>query len=542
MHRLLAKILDLPQAHIRVIAAPVGGGLRRQARPVRARDRRVQALPAHRPAGEVRADARGGLLRPSRPPPGADVDQDRLHEGRRDHRHALPLVARRRRVRLLRRRVDLLHRRAPDRDVQDSRVQVRRRARVHQQAALRAEARARHAAAALRDGVPDRQGGGAARPRPRGHAAAESGRAVHEDGEPPHRDDDRPRRVHRPRGRGVGLARQARPAAEREGHRHRVLVVSDRGRDRHLLERHAALGRRRSRRPQRARRGAVRRDGHRARLGFDPRVSRRRGARHRAEGHPRAPGGYGSHAGRSGLVLVARHADGGNAAIQAAQRLRERVFAAVAKKLDVAAGPPRRARSPRVRAGRRGARRLVRRGRRARRGDVRRARVPRLVRAAEARGQVQGRRRRPVALLLVLGVRRRGGRRPGHRPGDAHRGVGRARHRARAESAARRGPGRGLDLHGPRRGADGGAGVQEGRAQDPVDARVQEPDDPRDAGDPHDPGRDGRSRRARSARRRPGRGRSCRSFPRSRTRSTTRSACASTRSRSRPTRCVRALD
>ena len=57
--------------------------LRRQARSVRARDRGVQALPAHRPAGEVRADARGGLLRPPRPAPGADVDQDRLHEGRR---------------------------------------------------------------------------------------------------------------------------------------------------------------------------------------------------------------------------------------------------------------------------------------------------------------------------------------------------------------------------------------------------------------------------------------------------------------------------
>jgi 4-hydroxybenzoyl-CoA reductase subunit alpha len=44
VHRLLAKILDVPAAHIRVIAAPV-----------RARDRGVQAVEADRTAGEDRA-------------------------------------------------------------------------------------------------------------------------------------------------------------------------------------------------------------------------------------------------------------------------------------------------------------------------------------------------------------------------------------------------------------------------------------------------------------------------------------------------------
>ena len=44
--------------------------------------------------------------------------------------------------------------------------------------------------------------------------------------------------------------------------------------------------------------------------------------------------------------------------------------------------------------------------------------------------------------------------------------------------------------------ADGGAGVQKGRAQDPVAARVQEPDHARDAGDPHHPRRDRRPGRA----------------------------------------------
>src|SRR5206468_2367123 len=43
------------------------------------------------------------------------------------------------------------------------------------------------------------------------------------------------------------------------------------------------------------------------------------------------------------------------------------------------------------------------------------------------------------------------------------------------------------------RGADGGAGVPQGAAQDPVDARVQEPDDPGDAARGVDPRRDARS-------------------------------------------------
>ena len=310
VHRLLGKILDVPQAHIRVIAAPVGGGFGGKLDPVRPRDRGVQALPAHRAAGEVRAHARGGLLRPPRPAPGADVDQDRLPEGRRHHRHALPLLARRRRVRLLRRGVDVLYRRAPDCDVQDPRVQVRGRPRVHEQAAVRAQARPRHAAATLRHGVPDRQGRRAARPRSGGHAAAQPGRAVHEDCQSPDRDDDRARRVHRPRGRGLRLAGEARAAAEGQGHRHRVLVLPHRGGDGHLLERHAALGRGRAGGPQRARGGAVRRDRHRPGLGLDPRVSRGRGARHRAQGHPCAPGRHGSDPGRPRLVLLARHADG----------------------------------------------------------------------------------------------------------------------------------------------------------------------------------------------------------------------------------------
>ena len=176
----------------------------------------------------------------------------------------------------------------------------------------------------------------------------------------------------------------------------------------------------------------------------------------------------------------------GNAAIQAAERLREKIFAAVARKLEVGR-PARGRRAPRVRAGRSGARRLVPGGGRAGREHVGRAGLPRLLRAAQARGQVQGRRRRPLALLLLLGLRGRGGRGSPDRHGHAHRGVDRPRRRPGAEPAAGGGPGRGLDLHGPGRGADGGAGLPQGRPQDPLAARVQEPDDTRDAGDPHDP-------------------------------------------------------
>ena len=65
---------------------------------------------------------------PPGPASGADVGAVGRAEGRRDHGPALPDLARRRRVRLLRRRVDLLHGRAPDGDLPDRALQVRGRA------------------------------------------------------------------------------------------------------------------------------------------------------------------------------------------------------------------------------------------------------------------------------------------------------------------------------------------------------------------------------------------------------------------------------
>ena len=132
---------------------------------------------------------------------------------------------------------------------------------------------------------------------------------------------------------------------------------------------------------------------------------------HRAQGHPRASGRHRPHAGGSRLLLLAGDAHGG-------QR-----------------GDPGRRAAARedLRGGRRGSSRCRPSGSRsasaasscaddpergvsfaggggAGREHVGRARLPRLLRAAQARGQVQGRRRRAVALLLLLGVRGRGGR------------------------------------------------------------------------------------------------------------------------------------
>ena len=168
------KILDVPQAHIRVIATPVGGGFggkldpfaheiaacklsQLTGRPVKIALTREEVFYVHRGRHPVLMWLKTGFT-----------------QGRRHHRDALQDVARRRRVRLLRRGLDVLHGRAQDRDVQDPRLQVRGRARLHQQAAVRPQARPRHAPAALRAGMPARQGGGAARPRSRRHAARAS--------------------------------------------------------------------------------------------------------------------------------------------------------------------------------------------------------------------------------------------------------------------------------------------------------------------------------------------------------------------------------
>ena len=184
----------------------------------------------------------------------------------------------------------------------------------------------------------------------------------------------------------------------------------------------------------------------------------------------------------------------GNAAIQAAERLRAKIFEAVARKLEVT---PER---------------LVARDRRVFVADDEDKGVafPAAVVLAESLNGV-------LAFPGSYAPPKRAGKYKGggvgpspcysysacvvevdvdEATGDVRptRDLDRPRHRPGAEPAARRGTGRGIGVHGPRRSPDGGAGLPEGRAQDPLHARVQEPDHARDAGDPHHPGRDRRSR------------------------------------------------
>ena len=122
VHRALAKVLEMPQAHIRVIAAPVGGGFggksdpfgheivvcklsKLTGRPVKITLTREEVFYGHRGRHPVRMWVKTGFKK------------DGAH-----HRHALPLLARRRRLRLLRRGQHLLHGRAADRHLQDSRA------------------------------------------------------------------------------------------------------------------------------------------------------------------------------------------------------------------------------------------------------------------------------------------------------------------------------------------------------------------------------------------------------------------------------------
>ncbi len=140
--------------------------------------------------------------------------------------------------------------------------------RLHQQAAVRPEARPRHAAEPLRPGDSARQDRREARDRSRRAAPPHRRAARDADGQLPARRHDRPRRVHPPRDarRRLGRTRTGKlPARARR--RPRLLVVSFRRRAADLLERHAALRRAAEARSQRRRR---RRSAARPRSARDP--------------------------------------------------------------------------------------------------------------------------------------------------------------------------------------------------------------------------------------------------------------------------------
>ena len=175
LHRALAKVLQMPPGHIRVIATPNGGGFGGKSDPFNHEIVVAKAaLMLDRPVKicltreEVFYCHRGQAS-------GADEIQNRREEGRHDHRHAFADADRWRRVRLVRRREHVLYRRTADDDISRSALQVSGMPHVHEQAAVRAETRPWHGAAALRARSTDRQNCGEAEHRSCGFAAAHRG-------------------------------------------------------------------------------------------------------------------------------------------------------------------------------------------------------------------------------------------------------------------------------------------------------------------------------------------------------------------------------
>ena len=357
---------------------------------------------------------------------------------------------------------------------------------------------------------------------------------------------DRPRRVHRPRGRGLRLAREARASCRRaraSASPARPISPAPARRSTGTTCRTRAW----SCAPTAAGCVAVLCGATDIGQGSDSILAYLvgRGARHRAQGHPRASGRHRPHAGRSRLVLLARDAHGGQRGDPGRRAAARRGSSRrSAKKLEVepATGSSRRDRRVFVRR-RPGQGVSFARGGGARREHARRARLPGLLRAAQARGQVQGRRRR--ARRPATRTRRASSRwtwtpRPGRStPTEvwiAH-DVGRALNPLLVEGQVEGSVYMGL----------GEALMEEqvfrkGVHKIPSHARVQEPDHARDAGDPHHPRRD---RRSRGPVRRQGSraGAAAARDPGGRQRGLRRaSACASTRRRSRRTRCSKALE
>ena len=257
VHRALAKALEVPAAHIRVIATPNGGGFGGKSdpfnhevaaakaalildRPVKITLTREEVFYCHRGRHPVMMKFRTGVK----------------NDGTLTAAH-LQTILDGGFVRLVRRREHLLYRRAPDGDVSRAALQVSGLPCVHEQGAVRAQARARHAAEPVRPGSPDRQDCRAARHRSRRLPSPHRRAAEHPYGKLPARLHDRARRVHPPRRRSL----RVETAISKDGSRTRIgsrlLVLLVRRRASDLLERYAALGRAAQARSQRRRDGLL---------------------------------------------------------------------------------------------------------------------------------------------------------------------------------------------------------------------------------------------------------------------------------------------
>src|SRR6185436_12560327 len=191
--------------------------VRRQERSIQSRDRGGENGSEARPPGQGHPHPRGGLPLPPRAPPRAHGREDRDQADTRrpsvDHGAAPAHGPRRRRLRQLRRGLDLLHRRAADGDLQDAGVRVPGGARLHQQASVRPEARPRHAAAPFRLRGPSRQDRGEDGDQSGGPASRHARRAGHGHGQLAARRHHGAWAVHRGRGRRERLPRALGPAS-----------------------------------------------------------------------------------------------------------------------------------------------------------------------------------------------------------------------------------------------------------------------------------------------------------------------------------------
>ena len=153
-------------------------GLRRARGPVHARPR-VHARPAHRASGPDGLQPGGVVLRTRPPPPGAGPRGAGRDERRSDRVRQRAAAARRGRLHLDVQRRDRQRLLLRGRRLPGPRRAHRRLCGVHQQPALRRDARLRGRAGLLRHRVGDRPAGRRAGHRPAGAAAAQRARGGH---------------------------------------------------------------------------------------------------------------------------------------------------------------------------------------------------------------------------------------------------------------------------------------------------------------------------------------------------------------------------
>ena len=210
---------------------------------------------------------------------------------------------------MLRRSQHVLHRRAANHHLPDPALQVSGLPRLHQQAALRTQARTRHAAAALRSGNPARQDRRAALDRPRRIPAA-------------HRRKPNTITANYLRIGIIGLAECIRRVVEasdwkdkfrklprRPRHRYRLLRLSVRRRLPIYWNNMPHSGVQLKLDRERRRLRVLRRDRNRSGFGRCSRLHRRRSSGHRSVRHSRGHRRHRPDARRSRLLLEPRHAD-----------------------------------------------------------------------------------------------------------------------------------------------------------------------------------------------------------------------------------------